>query len=233
MISIIILTYNEEKSIVQALSNIQLLQSKEPFETIVADGGSSDKTLALIDNQAIIVQSGKGKAKQMNAGANIATGDILFFVHADMSLAPTTLLAIQANIDNKEMDGGGFANIFDRNNDKIKRLGNILNFRFFDKREQSDKGIFYGDNGIFVKKSIFHTLGGFKEIPIMEDYDFSIRMSSKYKTVKIYEPPITVSARRHEKAGFIKTRLQWIIIKKLYLLGISPHLLNRWYRDIR
>ena len=108
-----------------------------------------------------------------------------------------------------------------------------MNFRFFDRREQSDKGIFYGDNGIFVKKSVFLELGGFKEIPIMEDYDFSLRMSKKYKVVKIKNPLITLSVRRHLKAGFFKTRFQWIVIRELFKLGIPATWLSKWYKDIR
>ncbi|MCZ6593692.1 MAG: hypothetical protein O6943_02115, partial [Bacteroidetes bacterium] len=105
--------------------------------------------------------------------------------------------------------------------------------RFLNKKEQSDKGVFYGDNGIFMKKSVIETLKGFKEIPIMEDYDFSKRMRQHFKVIKIKEPPIVVSARRHIKAGFFKTRFQWIAIKKLYQLGISPKVLAKWYSDIR
>ncbi len=82
-------------------------------------------------------------------------------------------------------DGGGFANEFDAHNKKIKQLGTFLNLRFFRTREQSDRCIFYGDNGIFVKKAAFEKLGGFKEIPIMEDYDFSIRWKNILKLGKL------------------------------------------------
>ena len=108
-----------------------------------------------------------------------------------------------------------------------------MNGRFFDRREQSDKGIFYGDNGIFVKKKVFEQLKGFKEIPIMEDYDFSKRMRSGFKVKKITNTVITVSSRRHVKEGFIKTRFQWIMIRMLFSLGVSPFTLARWYKDSR
>ena len=108
-----------------------------------------------------------------------------------------------------------------------------MNFRFFDKREQSDKGVFYGDNGIFVLKSVFEKLNGFKEIPIMEDYDFSKRLHKNHPTFKLKTPKIVVSARRHIKAGFLKTRLQWVFIRKLYNWGVSPFILAKWYKDIR
>lgn len=108
-----------------------------------------------------------------------------------------------------------------------------MNFRLFRIREQPDRCIFYGDNGIFVKKDAFDKLGGFKEIPIMEDYDFSIRMKKYFKVRQIKFPKLIVSSRRHLDAGFFKTRIQWILIKKLYLLSISPNSLARWYTHIR
>ncbi len=174
----------------------------------------------------------KGKACQMNDAAKVAKGEKLFFVHANMKLAKNTLTAIQNQID-QGYDGGGFANLFDQYNDKIKNLGTRMNFRFFNHKEQSDRGIFYGDNGIFVKRGVYEKLKGFKEIPSMEDYDFSKRMQKHFKVVKIKEPPIVLSARRHIKAGFFKTRFQWIIIRKFYKWDVSPRVLAKWYADVR
>ena len=233
MISAIIIAYNEEPFILSIINELEKQRYGDTYEIILADGGSTDHTVALAQKEGIkIVYCRKGKACQMNDAAKIAKGPILFFVHADMKLHDHTFSNIQRQID-RGIDGGGFSNVFDRHNEKIKYLGKLMNFRLFDKREQSDKGIFYGDNGIFVKKEVFHSLGGFKEIPIMEDYDFSIRMRQRFKVKKIKEPSIIVSARRHIKAGFLKTRFQWVMIKKLYQLGVSPERLARWYKDIR
>ncbi len=233
-ISAIILAYNEEEFIEQIIAELKKQVYGGEVEIILVDGGSTDKTVILAEAQMIKIArySQKGKAVQMNHAANISTGELLFFVHADMKF-PSNIFSSIAKVIREGFVGGGFANIFDSNNKKIKRLGSLLNFRFFDKREQSDKGKFYGDNGIFVLKKTFIKIGGFKEIPIMEDYDFSNRLSKAYKTIKINNPVITVSARRHKKAGFIKTRLQWVLIKKLYKLGLSPHFLTKLYRDVR
>lgn len=232
MISIIILTYNEAVGIEKTLQNLKQLKCQMPVELLLADGGSTDNTVEIAEKYAQIVRSEKGKAKQMNAAAKAANGEVLFFIHADMILHHQTLEAICMQME-KGYDGGGFANVFDEHNSKIKRLGTLLNFRFLNSREQSDRNIFYGDNGIFVKKEVFEKLDGFKDLPIMEDYDFSVRMRSKFKVQKIREPQLIVSARRHIRAGFLKTRLQWIIIKKLYLLGVSPYWLAKWYKDVR
>ena len=232
MITAIIVAFNEEQFINSIIDELEK-QVEVKFEIILADGGSTDRTVDLARQRNIqIVLCRKGKSCQMNDAAKKAKGDVLFFVHADMKFYNNTLTTIQQHLDTN-FDGGGFANIFDRHNDKIKRIGNWMNFRFFDKREQSDKGIFYGDNGIFVKKKVFEDLGGFNEIPIMEDYEFSKRLSQQYKTVKIKEPFITVSARRHAKAGFWKTRLQWVFIRILFKWGVPPHWLAKWYSDVR
>ena len=233
MISAIIVAYNEEERIEYIIEELQKQQFSGRYEIILADGNSTDKTVWLAEQKGIsIIHCRKGKACQMNEAAKVARGDVLFFVHADMKLADTSFLAIQKQID-LGFDGGGFANVFDEYNNKIKNLGTWMNFRFLNKKEQSDKGLFYGDNGIFVKKSVLFTLEGFKEIPIMEDYDFSKRMSQQFKVVKIMDPLIILSARRHLKAGFFKTRFQWIAIRKLYKWGVSPRVLARWYVDVR
>lgn len=233
-ISIIILSYNEEGLIKEILSNIRAIEYHGNTEIVLADGGSTDNTLDIALEMKVdkISVSKKGKSIQMNSAVRDTTGEVLFFVHSDMKLDKLTFNAIRKVI-NEGYHGGGFSNKFDSDNEKIKRIGQWMNFRLFDKSEQSDKGIFYGDNGIFVRKAVFEKLGGFKVIPIMEDYDFSYRMAQNYKVIKIKSPFIIVSARRHIKAGFYKTRFQWVIIRILYKAGVSPHRLARWYHDIR
>jgi rSAM/selenodomain-associated transferase 2 len=232
MISIIIPTFNEADFIANTLQKVASLKKECEMEILVSDGKSTDETIIIAKPYATVVQSEKGKAIQLNTGAKHAKGDILFFAHADMNVPPGALTAIKKHIYTDSFDGGGFSNVFSEHNEKIKTLGRILNFRLRN-REQCDRCIFYGDNGIFVRKSVFDELGGFKEIPIMEDYDFSVRMKAKYKVGIIKEPKLILDARRHIKDGFIRTRMKWILIKKLYFLGVSPQRLANWYKDIR
>lgn len=233
MISAIIVAYNEEKLIPKIIEELRNQDFPGDYEILLADGGSDDRTRTLAAERGIKVKRcRKGRAMQMNDAGREANGNVLFFVHADMQLPKNTFSAIGKKMEDG-YDGGGFTNKFDSYNSRIKKLGNLMNFRFFDMREQSDKGIFYGDNGIFVKKRVFEELNGFKEISIMEDYDFSKRLKEKYSVIKIKEPQIVVSARRHLKAGFLKTRFQWIMIRKLYQWGIAPKKLERWYGEVR
>ena len=232
MISIIIPTLNEEIIIESTLENLRTHIRNTPHEIIVSDGGSRDKTVTIAEKFALVIKSEKGKAIQLNEGAKRAAGDILFFVQADTTIPQGALEAIELKIYKQGYDGGGFSNVFSEHNKKIKTLGRILNFRIFTNDHQRNL-IFFGDNGIFCKREVFDKLGGYKLIPIMEDYDFSKRMRDRFKSVRILDPKLIMSSRRFIKDGFVKTRLLWIIIKRLYQLGISPYFLAKLYKDVR
>ena len=232
LISIIVVTFNEQTFINSIIDEIKKQSCKE-FEILVADGGSTDQTVSLANQRGVqVINCKKGKSLQINKAAKKAKGEILFFVHADMKLPNNILASIKYSINNG-YDGGGFDNLFDEHNDKIKRITSLKKISLFDKHEQPNSVTFYGDNGIFVKKEVFKKLAGFKEIPIMEGYEFSKRMNSQFKVIKINDPKILVSARRINKSGFWTTRLQWILVHLLYKCGISPTHLAKWYMDVR
>ena len=232
MISVIIPTFNEEQYIERAIESVLSQGEGVDYEIIVGDGGSTDATVSIAQKFASVVECEKGRGAQLNASAKKATGDILFFLYAHIKLPPAALAMIERRINEEGYDGGGFSNVFSSRNDKIKRLGRILNLRIWNN-DHAGNTIFFGDNGLFVKRTIFESLRGFKTIPIMEDYEFSNRLRKQFRTVRICQPKLIVSPRRHIKTGFIKTRLQWILIKRLYQLGFSPYALARWYRDVR
>ncbi len=158
MISVIIPAYNEETCIENTLHQLCQLKEEGDFEVIVSDGFSNDRTVNLASSYAKVIQAEKGRAKQLNAAAKLATGDILFFVHADMYVPCGALRTINQEIYENGCDGGGFLNVFDRHSRKIKKFGKIMHLGLR-KREQSERKIFYGDNGIFVRKKIFDELG--------------------------------------------------------------------------
>ena len=232
MISIVIPTFNEEAALETTLESISRIGGEAAHEVVVCDGGSSDRTVHIAGRHAHVIQTPKGRARQLNAGVRCTRGDILFFVHADMRLPRGALRSIVRRIDDGGYDGGGFSNVFSGYNRRIKLLGRILNLRFVDN-DRPENTIFFGDNGIFVRRAVFHALGGFKPLPIMEDYDFSVRMRERFRVVRISDPKLIVSPRRHVRTGFLKTRLLWMLIKQLYRLGVSPAVLARWYGDVR
>ena len=233
-LSIVILTYNEEKNIRKIIDNIFSLEQLGDAEIIVSDGFSSDRTRDLIEENCIqVLVSEPNRSTQMNEAVKIAKGKFIWFLHSDMELPLDALVHIRGAITNG-YNGGGFANIFDKHNDKIKRLGTILNLRFFDKKEQSDRGVFYGDNAIFIAKNVLLDIGGVPQQDLMEDYELSIRLKNNgVRMFKVKDAPIIVSSRRHVAEGFIKTRLRWIIIRKLYQWGIDASKLKQIYSDNR
>lgn len=232
MISVIIPTYNEEERIEHAIASVLRHRDEAEVEIIVADGGSSDATVSLSRAHAQVVSSETGRARQLNTAAEQASGDIFFFLHAHITLPARALTMIDRAINAEGHDGGGFSNVFSKYNRKIKRIGRVLNLRVRDN-DHPGNTVFLGDNGIFVRRAAFEALGGFKTVPILEDYDFSIRMRNRFRVARISDPKLVVSPRRHVKAGFVRTRIQWILIKRLYQMGVSPDILARWYPNVR
>jgi len=228
MISIIVNPYNEEQKIEQLLNNLHQLSHIHGKEIIISGRNNNDDTIEAINNTTRIINRKTGKVFQMNKAAQAAWGDILLFVHADMHLPINTLLAIEEAIYEEKFDGGGFTNKFEPNNNgKIKQIGSSMITRFFGKKEPSDSGIFCGDNAIFIKKSAFQQLEGFKEMPFMEDYDFSKRASQQFKFKKITNPVITILVQRRTQIGFLKTRFLWLVTYFFYKLGIFPSILTK------
>jgi rSAM/selenodomain-associated transferase 2 len=233
MISIIIPAYNEEDCLEQTLVDALRLASEAALQVIVADGGSTDNTVSIASRYVQVVSSPKGKAVQLNTAAREARGDILFFVHADMRLPAGTLQRIDESVNTRGYDGGGFSNVFSSHNRRVKVLGRILNAEIRNREDDPGNTLFFGDNGIFVKTSVFNALGGFRALPIMEDYDFAQRLTRSYRAVRILEPKLIVSPRRQLRAGFVKTHLQWLLISRLFRWGIPADLLAKWYPDVR
>ena len=232
LISIIIPTLNEVKRLPRCIARIRAVADAEgPIEIIVVDGGSSDGTERHAHLADKFIQNRRGRSIQCNAGAKNAEGTILFFLHATISVPVGALTAIRESVRDKFV-GGGFNNRFVGIDEKTLRLRKFLSFGAPNSDHENNLK-FYGDNGIFVCKDVFNALKGFKEIEIMEDYDFSKRLRKNYPVRRILEPRLVVSPRRQIRNGLLKTRLQWIAIHTLYNLGAPPKLLKRLYSDTR
>ena len=232
LISIIIPTLNEFQRLPRCIGQIRELGATEgPIEIIVVDGGSCDGTEKHSQLADKFLSAKRGKSSQCNAGANAARGSILFFLHATVRVPSGALSAIRETIRNG-FAGGGFNNRFSGIERQNLRLRKILTLGSPNSDNASNLR-FYGDNGIFVSKEAFESLDGFKDIEIMEDYDFSKRMGERFSVKRIIEPRLVISPRRQIRNGILKTRLQWITIHTLYKLGVSPRRLKRMYSDPR
>lgn len=229
MISIIIPVYNEEKIIEKQLVRLSAVTGAGT-EVIAVDGGSTDRTPFIIEaneKTTLLRSPRKGRAFQMNHGASFAKGDILLFLHADASLSPEWKDEV-GNAVKRGCVAGGFR-IRCGVNEPLGRLDRV--FAFLSGIRSRYAKYMYGDQAIFVKKSAFESVSGFPEIPIMEDYEFSRRIS---KIGKIYHSSsfVDVSYRRF-KHGLLTAAFLMLVMPSMYRLGVPPGFLAGLYRDIR
>ncbi len=217
-ISVIIPTLNEADNITRTLARIG-----NNMEIIIVDGGSADKTAELAAGfRAKVLSGSPGRAKQMNMGAMEAKGGILLFLHADTLLPEGFEEIILRIIKQPGIAAGAFRLAIDSPQRGLRIIERLANWR--SRYLQTP----YGDQAIFVKTELFHKLGGFPEIPIMEDLEF-IRQLRKAGRISIASVPVITSARRWHKLGIWKTTLINQIAIVTYFLGIPPAAIARWY----
>lgn len=213
---------NEEKLIERSL---EVLTGWPRLEVIVADGGSTDRTVALAARYAKVLTGPPGRAVQMNAGAREANGEVLWFVHVDTTLPPDAPDHIRAAVADGFV-GGAFSTRFDEPTPFWDLLTWIDNHRtrFFH--------IYYGSRAMFVLADTFWEVGGFPEIPFLEDVAFSRKMRRAGPTVML-EAVAFESFRRFRTKGPVRQLLRDIVMLGAFGLGISSWFLSRFYEDIR
>lgn len=225
MISIVIPTLNEADKIRRLLQ--QLNQEKESFEVIVADGGSRDGTLEAAGCLAHVHACKKrGRGAQMNEGASRARGQILWFLHADSLVEPGCLTEILKCMETDAVGGGFSLGFYDADCHFMRFVAHSSNTR------ARRLGLIFGDQGLFVRREVFSRMGGFPEIPIMEDWAFS-RSLHREGAVAILSARLWTSARRFHKNGRLKTLMHMHEIKIKYILGVPPEKLAAAYKEIR
>jgi rSAM/selenodomain-associated transferase 2 len=219
VLSVIIPTLNEAENILKTIESVR--QQDREAEIVVVDGGSVDGTPEITRPHAQVIDSPRGRAAQMNAGARVATGDVLLFLHGDSRLAPGALAQLRITLDNPRSAGGTFTLVFDVDNP-------LLRFNAF--CSNIDWLIFrYGDQGIFVRRSIFEALGGYADIPLMEDIDLLRRLPRYGHRVLIRNYPVTTSARRFVEHGVVRQELLNTALVAAWFAGVKPQALAKWY----
>lgn len=222
-ISIIIPVYNEATHIEPLFC--ELINIKKHCEILFIDGGSKDNTREkIIENGFSVLPSHKkGRAAQMNAGANQATGDILWFLHADSKLPIHALDEIRAAICNG-YNAGCFKIKFDSSHFLMNLIGVFSNLRV------KTRGIAFGDQGIFIEKTFFRDLGGFRDIPIMEDYDLSLKIRKTGVKLCQINDSILTSERRFVANGRFKTMVRMQYLQHLYRKGTGIDQIAEMYQ---
>ena len=222
-ISVIIPCLNEEAHIEKS---IRSAQQQPDAEIIVVDGGSQDRTMEILRNLdgVSVVSHSTGRARQMNRGADLANGSALLFLHADTTLPKNYSSHILQVLNTPQISVGAFRLKVDLNDWRVRVMEHLVHWR---------STLFqmpYGDQGIFVKTSNFQRVGGFPELPILEDYEL-VRKLREIGKVKIAESAVVTSGRRWQTLGiFQTTRINWSMIWK-YRRGECPEALRKWYRE--
>lgn len=193
-------------------------------ETIVVDGGSTDATRELaIAAGARLVGSGRGRAVQMNAGAAVARGAILVFVHADSRLPPGWHDAVAAVARSGAQRWGRFDVEIDAPGILMRVVGAAMNLR------SRLTGICTGDQCIFVDRAAFDSVGGFPPIALMEDIEISSRLRRRFGRPAVLRQRVGVSARRWQRDGVLRTILRMWAYRAMYWAGVSAERLHALY----
>jgi rSAM/selenodomain-associated transferase 2 len=222
VLSVIIPCLNEADGIAATLQSLTPLRARG-VEIVVVDGGSVDTTAALARPLADrVVTSTRGRALQMNAGAALARGDILLFLHADCRLPVSADGLIVDGLNRTQKTWGRFDVVLTGHHPLLRGVGALMNLR------SRLTGVSTGDQGLFVTRSLFEAAGKFPSIALMEDVALC-------KQLKRYGPPlnlrhrIMVSGRRWEKHGVLRTMFLMWQLRLRYWLGADPGKLARHY----
>jgi len=224
-LSIIIPCLNEAQQIEHCLQPLQALR-KRGHEIIVCDAGSTDNTRQLAGPLCdMVLQADKGRALQMNAGAAQATGDVLCFLHAD-TLSPQQLDEhIFQALQQRRGVWGRFNIRLSGQHPAFRLIERLINLR------SCLSGVASGDQGIFIYRSVFNRLGGYKAIALMEDIELSKRLRKISKPACIKHVRLITSSRRWEEHGIARTVLLMWKLRLKYFLGSQPQQLASEYRD--
>jgi len=221
-ISVIIPALNEAQYIATTLAS---LRPGPGIDIIVVDGGSRDDTAALARaHGATVLTSPPGRARQQNLGAAAASGNLLFFLHADTLAPPDYASLIRQTLSTPGVAAGAFSLQIAAPQPSLKLISTLANCR------SRWLQLPYGDQGLFLHATLFHTLGGFPDLPIMEDVILVRRLRRCGRIVTLPQS-VRTSARRWQQLGPLRTTAINQLMLLGYSWGIAPNTLARLYRQ--
>lgn len=229
-LSIIVPVLNEERVIAETLAGLNFWMGNSGVEIIIVDGGSHDRTLEEVRRHGSvrIVEYGRAsRGLQMNAGAAVARGDVLLFLHADVRLPQSAVESIVRALPDGRIVAGCFQIHFPPDAPfslQVNECGINLRTRLFHSAT--------GDQAIFVRRPAFETVGGYQDLPLMEDIVFFNEIK-KIGRVVVLDDQVAVSPRRWLKHGVWRTMFLMYALRLGYWVGVSPATLKRFFIDVR
>jgi rSAM/selenodomain-associated transferase 2 len=221
LVSVIVPVFEDTAAAAALLAS---LERRDEVEVIIVDGGQDTRldALAARRSDTRVVRATPGRARQMNAGAASTATPWLLFLHADSHLPYGWLDAIIEADRNGDVVGGWFRFRLESQAWQARVIARVVAWRVRLFR------LPYGDQGIFVRREIFKMLGGYRDMPLMEDVDFVHRL---VRAGRVHEPALAVmtSARRYERDGWFRRTIRNLTLVTLYFAGVSPARLARWY----
>ncbi len=225
-ISVVIPVLNERVNLPAAIDSVR--DAITDPEIIAVDGGSTDGSLEWLRTLPAItvIQSARGKGPQQNAGAKAASGDVLLFLHADCLLPPDAGAKLNQIMQEAAIAGGCFLARWSRNSAALRLVSFGMNLRTMIRKTS------YGDQALFIRRTVFHKVGGFPDWPLFEDTEL-VRRIKTLGSFKVVHSPVTISARRFEAKGILHSIFLVYFLQIAFLLGVPPARLKKWFVDIR
>ena len=228
-VSVVVPVYREE-AVAALLGDLLSRPDAAAIEVIVVDGAPDRDTLARIpahlaaDPRLSLLSSPPGRGVQQNAGAAAARGDILLFLHADTLLPDNAVTLVSQCMADQSLSGGAFSLGYAEASPGLSFIAAAANARSNFTR------VPYGDQAIFVRRTVFDGIGGFRPLPVMEDLEFMTRLRSRGHAIRILALPVRTSGRRQLREGLLRCTLRNLALRLLYHLGVPAARLAGLYR---